>query len=35
MTKADDSRQRKVAVLQLRLSKEQPLRTDILVFLAV
>jgi hypothetical protein len=32
---ADDRRQNKAAVLYLRLSKEQALRTDILVFFAV
>jgi len=35
VTKADDTRQMKAAVLHLRLSKEQSLRTDILVFLAI
>jgi len=35
MTKADGRRQRKAAVLRLRLSKAQTLRTDTLVFPAL
>jgi hypothetical protein len=35
MTKGDETRERKAAVLYIRLSKEQTLRTDILVFLFI
>jgi hypothetical protein len=35
MTKADGRRQRRAAVLHIRLSEEETLRNDILVFLAI